>query len=131
MTVTKALWLSLSMLALGCSTSGPYSCPGNRGEGIIVSVVDGATGEYVCDAHVVATLGSQAYSRPADSWTDAALSDCCCPFYTLGAPGGSGTYVITASAPGLRMVGTAPSVAVQVDSCGDPGDHNVTITMSP
>ena len=96
-----------------------------------MSVVDDATGEYVCDAHVVATLGSQGYSSPAGSWTDAALSDRCCPFYILGAPGGSGTYVVTASAPGLRMIGASPSVAVQVDSCGDPGDHNVTITMTP
>jgi hypothetical protein len=131
MRATKGYGLSLLMLVQGCSTSGPYACPGERGEGIMVSVVDSATGEYVCDAHVVATLGSQAYSRPADAWTDASLSDCCCPFYILGAPGGSGTYVITASAPGLHMIGMAPSVDVQVDSCGDPGDHNVTITMTP
>jgi hypothetical protein len=125
----KRLLCSVMLFVTGCS-SGSVICAGNGTTPITITVIDGANGEYVCDARVTASDGSSTYASFFFGTSDASLTDASCSYWID--PHKSGTYSVSASAPGLHTTGATPSFTLTYDQCGYEGNDNyATITMSP
>jgi hypothetical protein len=110
------------------------SCPGNYEQvtPVTVTVRDTANGDYVCNAHVTAKSFASSLAV-VEQGSDAGLSDAAyasCQYEI--APTQAGTYVIQATAPGLHMTQSAPTLTIQMTECG-PSYYtlDVTIPMSP
>jgi hypothetical protein len=116
--------LAFAMLPLaGCSAAA--ACPGGHAVPDTITVTNQATGASVCNATVTASDGTVTATAQKHPNGDASCT------YEVN-PGQTGTYSITASAPGLHMTQPAPTVTLSYDQCGYAGSyHSVTIPMSP
>jgi hypothetical protein len=113
--------LAAAYATQACSTAA--ACSNGGVTPVSVTVTDGA-GMNVCNARVVATDG-----QSTSAGTIVALSDSSCTYIVN--PHRSGTYAISASSPGLRMLETPPTVSLNFDECGYEGNtHYVTIALS-
>lgn len=91
-----------------------------------IHVVDGYNGLSVCDPQITATDGPYVYSVwDAGSTLDLSDAEPCA--YTFD-PHRAGTFVLTASAPGLPTLDTPETVTLQYGACGFEG-YGTTVTL--
>ena len=115
-----AVYLTLSVTAASVGTLPGCGCAGIALHGLLVTVVDGATGEPICDATVVATAGNH-----TETLSPLGSGDSC--VYT-GATERPGTYTIEASSAG-RTVSMANVVVDETGFCNHVVRREVTLTL--
>lgn len=122
-----AVMIATLVATVGCN-SAEQACAGNVVTPVTVTVMEMGTNLFVCDARVTATSGSATYTATAPS--NVMLSDASCTYGIY--PSMSGTYSITASAPGLHATQSPPTVALEFDNCGYEGAPQfLTVVVGP
>ena len=114
----SALGGLVALLISGCSGGSSSDCPAARTP-VTVEVFDADNGLEVCNAEVVGTDGSSTFEATKVLGPDAALSDEKC-LYVFN-PGVSGTYTMSATAPGLTSLVSTETVTMQYGACGYEG----------
>ena len=114
-----AFVLAAAAVESGCGDGGPTLCPPYPGVGLVVTVVNGQTGELICDA--VVTAQAQGGSAP---WTMSARGSRC----SYGGSG-SGTYSIRAERAGFLPGRLDVQVASTGGECPTAVETPVTLRL--
>lgn len=118
----------LSAVMPSCSTSAP-DCSGGGAAPFVVRVEDAGSGVEVCNAIVSASDGASSY--PAEESTASSASDSSVRCLYFVNPRKSGTFAISASAPGYASA-ELTGLAVAYDQCGQSsGQQWLTIKIAP
>jgi hypothetical protein len=108
----RTLLFAMAPLTVAMGCGGPVACTLEFRLGLVVTVVNGATGAPRCDARVTITDGAyrETLASPPFPGTDGGMN---CSYE--GAGERAGTYTVEASADGIEK--TLTNVVVTRDAC--------------
>jgi len=125
-TLIGLMLLATGLLPCACGGTSEEGCSGalSPGDAVVATVVDGTTGQRICDATVTASVGSAMPTTLAPAGIGPTHCD-----YLSDPPPRPGVYTITASHDGYATP-AAQTVSVTTGACNVIQPQAVTITMT-